>query len=126
MPLGDADIEVTIGMRLLEHVRRGSVGHGSRDRHDARIRVGHLDEAFSEDRLIPWQPRGLGSALPRDFVERPLRMPLPRVVFCVRKALPLLRQGMDQHRALHFFDPLEGVHELLDVMAVDRTDVFEP
>ena len=59
------DVEIPIGMRLLEHVGGCTVRHGRRNRHHTRVGIGQFDESFPEDLLVAGHPRGLLGPLAR-------------------------------------------------------------
>ena len=47
--LGDADVEIFVGVLRLEEIERGAVGHGAGDGDDLRVHVGELDQRLGED-----------------------------------------------------------------------------
>jgi hypothetical protein len=54
--LGDAHVEIFVGMLRLEEIERGAVRHGAGDGHDLRVHVGQLDHRFGEDLRVGLRP----------------------------------------------------------------------
>jgi hypothetical protein len=60
--LGDADVEVAVGMLRAEEIERGAVRHRAGDRDDLRVHVGELDHRLGEDLRVGLRAGGLGLA----------------------------------------------------------------
>src|SRR6266436_9344610 len=126
MLLGDADVEGAVGERLVENVDPGSRRHRRGDADDLLVLFGFLDEALAKHVLIRGGIR-LGFGLRAGGnVELDHRMILVGGRFRRTVALALLCDDMKQDRAgLHVADVLQDRQQMVEVVAVDRTDIIE-
>ncbi len=126
MLLGDADVESAVGESLVENVDPGSRRHRRGDADDLLVLFGFLDEALAKHVLIRGGIR-LGFGLRAGGnVELDHRMILVGGRFRRAVALTLLRDDMNQDRAgLHVADVLQDRQQMVEVVAVDRTDIIE-
>ena len=97
------------------------LGHRAGDGHDFRVHVGQLDQRVGKDLRV-------GLRAGSDGLDTTLRIvgvgPDAMILLLLRhadlEALALLRDDVEQHRALVVLGELEGVDERLEIVAVDR------
>src|SRR6266550_6852507 len=123
MSLRDSNVEKTVGVSLGESTGTGSAGHRSGDGNDLRILARQLDESLTKrcgvSRIrggnFPLLTGGRvvagGEGVP--FLD----------VLASRKAFPFLSDAMNQSWTAHVAHRGERVHQHVDVVAVDRTEI---
>ena len=93
--------------------------------HDLGIHPGEVEQYFPEDVLIPcFQVRGR-QEFAGGGVELARSVPYHRVRFRRGEAFALYGQTMQDARAPDVFEFLQGVHYILDVIAVYRAEIAE-
>ena len=124
MLFGDADVETALRKAFREQVQPGAIGHRGGDGDDLVVMLGLFDQALRKHFGVAWRIGRRLFLLTRDDVEfcagvAPVRRFLSGVI-----ALALLRQGMDQDRAVGaVFDGAKNRQKLIHVVAIDRTDI---
>ena len=123
---GDADVEDALGKELLHPVDAGPLGHGGGDRDDLFVATRRLQQRVAEHFGVGGGVGlGLGLRAGDDVEGR------DAVIFVVgrlgrRIAVALLGHDMDQHRpAVHVAHVLEDGQQMVEIVAVDRSDVVE-
>src|SRR5256885_2209331 len=124
--LGDADVEETVGPLLLENAGPGPRRHGRGDRHKLGVFPRELGDGLPEHRSPLGRTRLDRSQLTRDRVVGCTRVVLLGVRRRQGEALPLLGDHMDDARSLERLHDLERLHQLRDVVTIDRPEVAEP
>ncbi len=94
--LGDAHVEVALGMMRPEEIESRAVGHGRGDGHDALVLVGQVTSVVGKDLGVGRLPGRLGLARLR--IVRPQAVKLLLPIERRLKAAALLRQHVQQHR----------------------------
>ncbi len=126
MLFGDPDVEGAIRESLVENVDAGARWHRRRDTDDLLVLFGFLDEALAEHVLIGGCIRlGLGLGTGGD-VELDHGVVLVGGGFGGAVTLALLRHDVDEDRAfLHVAHVLQNRQQMVEIVAVDRTDIVE-
>jgi hypothetical protein len=124
--LADPDVEEAFGDRLGEEVKAGPLRHRGRDRHDARVLPGELDERLREDLGVRRRAGLLLCHLPGFDRER--RGAVPEDGVRLRRLVPLAlaRDHVDEHGVVRVLVFAQGGHQLRHGVTVDRTYVLEP
>ena len=121
--LGDAHVEVALGMVRAEEIEAGAVGHGGGDGDDAVVLVGQLDEGVGEDFGVGGLAGGLGLAGFGIVGAEAVKFLLP--VERGLKAAALLREDVQQDGAIFGLEELEGLDQQRKVVAVDGAEVLQ-
>ena len=125
--LGDPDIEGSLRKFVAEEVEPGAGRHRSRDRDDAVVGFGFLDQRFGKHRSVGGGDRLALDLGARDHIEFGDAMVLVFGLFSRQVAAALLGNGVDQDRAalLGVADILQHGQQMVDVVAVDRPDIIK-
>ena len=119
MFLGDAHVEIFVGMHGAEAVQAGAVGHGRRDGDDACDCRRRVSPAFGEDLRVGALAQRLGLAGLR--IVRPQAVKLFLLLHRpAQSRLPFLGQHVQQHRPVQLLQKLEGADQFGDIVPVDR------
>ena len=123
--LGNADVVEPIGQFLGELYQPGTGRHGGGDGDDTRVALGKLHQRFAKHilvvrRFLDWDG-ALFDRLGLGFHT----VPLDRVGLGGYVPSPLAGDHVQQHRFVEFFGPAQNPNDILDVVTVDRTNVFE-
>ena len=121
--LGDAHVEVALGMVRTEQVQARAVGHGGGYRNNPRILVGKLHQAGGKGLGIRGHADRTGIAGFR--IVRPEAVEFFLPVERGLEAAALLREDVQQNGPVGGLEELEGLDELGDVVAVDGAVVLE-
>ena len=126
MLLGDADVKGAVGEALTEQVEARARGHGCRDRHDLWIQLCVLHQLLGEHPGVLRRASLSLVLLARDHVELDHAVVFVCSVFGGAIALALLRDHVNQHRAvLDLPGVLQHIDQGVHVVAVDGTHVVE-
>ena len=125
MPLRNADIEGAHRMRLRDDTDAGAARHCRGDGHDVGLLLHQVGKALAEHCGVAGvRRRSLELLASRGIVTGRQRMPLFRVL-AGRESLPLLRDHVYEARRLQVAHGGQCVHQRIDVVAIDRTEVAE-
>ena len=122
--LGDAHVEVALGMMRPEEVESGAVGHGSGDGHNTGILIGQIGEGVGKGFRPGLVARGKGLAGLGIVRTQPVKLLLQ--IQGGLEAAALLRQNMEQDGMIQILEKPEGLHQKGQVVAVDGPVVLEP
>ena len=124
--LRNPDIEKAIRKGLGERASSGATRHCAGDRHDLRILLRQIDEPLTERGSVGRiRDRSLTLLAGGRIVTRRERMPLLDVLSS-RKSLPFLGDAVNQTRAAQVPHGSERVHQHIDVVAIDGTEIAKP
>ena len=122
----DADVEILLGTRLLEHVQTGTGGHSRRNTHHPGVLFAELDQSLAKHLAVTGGLRlARGVGLAGGQIEGALGVIAHLVFLGEGIALALGRGHMDQNRALMGVGLLEDLDQPADVMAIDRPHIGE-
>ena len=122
VPLGDADVIQTLGMRLGKRLQPRSGQHGRRDGDDGRIFVRKLRKRLTEHvRKIRLRRRQCAG----HRVKRADAVVFFRRLLGIRDAPALLRHHVQQHRLTQVARPTQHFFQLRLIVPVDRSDVIK-
>ena len=122
--LGDADVEIPVGMLGLKPIQPSAIGHGPGDGHDPGILIRHLGEMVGKHFTEGGLAQGFGFTGLR--VVRAQAVKLLLLHQGRLKSLPLDRHHMEDHREILGLQEFKHLDEGRDVMPVDRTVVGHP
>ena len=126
--LGDRDVEIPLGIELLESLHLRPLAHRGRNRHQPLVALGHVAQPLSEDLRIrrPRRRRRRVRHDPHRRVERRAdAVILHRVGFRRGVALALAGDDVQQLRASEPPEILQRRKQGVQVVPVDRSDVVE-
>src|SRR5205823_9946391 len=122
--LGDAYIEETVGETLRERPQPGTAAHGRGDGDQAWLAFRLLDERLAKDVRVGYLP---AQRLGRQHVEGTDAVQMIDLVLFGRPvAAPFRGDDMHHRRTLEPADLSQRPLDVLDVVAVDRSRVFDP
>ena len=124
--LGNADVEGALGKCLLEKVDAGARRHCRGDGDDLVVLARFLDQALAENLLIGGRGRLRLDLRAGGDVELDHAVVFVGGFFRRLVALALLRHDVNEDRpVLHVAHVLQHRQQMVDVMAVDRSDIKE-
>src|SRR5580704_10555037 len=121
MLLGNANIEISIGMVWPEAVQPGAIGHSRGNRHDFVVHVGKLHQRVRKNLGISTLDDRLG--LPGFRIIRPQAMELFLLLQSRLKALPFLGKHMQQHRTVLRPEEFESLDQRRNVVSINGPEV---
>ena len=121
--LGDADIEVFVGMRLGKMHEAGAGRHGSGDRADFVIRLGEFRERLAEEFAV--RGRGCGRGLARLGLEFSEAVKFVGLLQRGRVAFAFRGEDVQEHGLVLRFQELESAFEQRDIVPVDGAVVAQ-
>ncbi len=121
--LGDAHVEVALGMMRTEEIEAGAVGHGCGDGHDALVRVGQIAQACWRRPRRRWAGRRAGLAGFGIVGAEAVKFLLP--VERRLEAAAFLRQHVEQHGMVFRLEKLESLDKQRNIVAVDGAEVLQ-
>ena len=122
--LGDADVEEAVGETFGERSQAGTAAHGRGDGDQARLAFRLLDQRLAKDVRVghlPAQRLGRQQVEGTDAVQM-----IDLVLFGRPVAAPLRGDDVHHRRTLEPADLSQRPLDVLDVVAVDRSRVFDP
>ena len=120
---GDADIEVAFGMMRAEEIEAGAVGHRGGDGDDALILVGEFHQRVGKDLGVGGQAGRLGHA-----GLRIVRSEAVKFLLAIERGLEaaaLLREHVQQDRAIFSLEKFESLDQQRQVVSVDGAEVLQ-
>src|SRR6202012_5636108 len=115
----DADIKVAGRMVRAVEIKRGAVGHGSRNGDNLLVIVGERHQRLGEDLGVGALSDRLGIAGLR--IVRPKSVKFLYLLQRRLETAALLRQDVQQYRHLLALEKFECTDQQLDVVSVERT-----
>ena len=120
---GDADIEIAFGMMRAEEIEAGSIGHRGGDGHDALILVGEFHQRVGKHLGVGGHAGRLGHA-----GLRIVRSESVKFLLSIERGLEtaaLLREHMQQHRAIFSLEKFKSFDQQRQVVSVDGAEVLQ-
>ena len=125
--LGDSNVESPVGHLLHHHIEGTAGRHGRRYSHYPVVLPGEFYDGLPEDLLIAQESVGslAGYLFTRLGIEQSRGVVLDRVLLGFAQSFAFLGHNMQKAGTFYVAQAGEGLHQLLHVVAVDRSEIAE-